>query len=131
MASDWYQNIVDFMTTGEQDTPAAPCIPDDDTIHLRRRLILEEAKEAMEALFVMDESNMDEVAKELCDVIVVTIGTAVACGIDLRPIWDATHDSNMAKFPDGKVIKDEGGKILKPEGWTKPDIKALITAQKE
>ena len=26
----------------------------------------------------------------------------------------------------GKVIKREDGKVLKPEGWTPPDIKSIL-----
>lgn len=130
--SDWVQNIVDFMTAGEQDTPPKPVTPDADTVTLRRRLIYEESQEALEALHSAYEGEADyaEIAKELADVIVVTIGTAVAFGIDLRPIWDAVHASNMAKFPGGKPIKDAHGKILKPKGWKKPDIQALIKVQR-
>jgi hypothetical protein len=28
----------------------------------------------------------------------------------------------MAKLVDGKVIRREDGKVLKPAGWTPPDI---------
>jgi hypothetical protein len=32
----------------------------------------------------------------------------------------------MAKLVDGKVIRREDGKILKPAGWTPPDIKGVL-----
>jgi predicted HAD superfamily Cof-like phosphohydrolase len=32
----------------------------------------------------------------------------------------------MAKLVDGKPIRREDGKILKPEGWTPPDIKKIL-----
>jgi len=31
------------------------------------------------------------------------------------------HRANMAKLHDGKIVKREDGKTLKPEGWTPPD----------
>jgi len=38
----------------------------------------------------------------------------------------------MSKLVDGKVIRREDGKILKPEGWTSPQIdKILNESQKE
>lgn len=30
-------------------------------------------------------------------------------------------ERNLAKFPDGKVLRDANGKVLKPEGWTPPN----------
>jgi len=30
-------------------------------------------------------------------------------------------ERNLAKFPNGKVLRDANGKILKPEGWTPPN----------
>lgn len=136
MSLDWTQDILDFMRVGEQDTPATPVRLDDETWALRRRLIEEECTEALEALdeysaYGGHPKTEAAVVKELADIIVVTIGCANAMGIDLRPIWNDVHKSNMDKFPDGKPIKDEGGKILKPPGWKKPDIAALIAAQKE
>lgn len=125
MGLDWTQDIKNFMETGLQATPEKPLLPDMKTIHLRARLIKEEADEADEAIF---NNDLPEIAKECIDVLVVTIGTMVAYGIDPRPLWDAVHNSNMDKFRDG-VIKDAGGKILKPPGWKKPDMATLIKEQ--
>ncbi|WP_158608005.1 hypothetical protein [Nocardia panacis] len=37
--------------------------------------------------------------------------------------------SNLAKIlPDGTCLKREDGKVLKPEGWTPPDIGGALTA---
>lgn len=125
MSLDWTQDIKDFMSTGLQATPDKPKVPDMKTIHLRARLIKEEAGETDEAIY---SNDLPEIAKECVDVLVVTIGTMVAYGIDPRPIWNAVHASNMDKFRQG-VIKDKGGKILKPPGWKKPDMAILIKEQ--
>jgi predicted HAD superfamily Cof-like phosphohydrolase len=34
-------------------------------------------------------------------------------------LFDAVHKNNLSKFPGGKAIKNEHGKILKPEGFDK------------
>jgi predicted HAD superfamily Cof-like phosphohydrolase len=125
MSLDWTQDIKDFMSAGMQDTPTRPAIPNFKTVQLRARLIKEEAGEADEAIL---SSDLPEIAKECVDILVVTIGTLVAYGIDPRPIWDDVHRSNMDKFRNG-VIKDQGGKILKPPGWVKPDITKLLMQQ--
>ena len=45
-------------------------------------------------------------------------------------LFDAVHKNNMSKFPGGKAIKNEQGKILKPEGFDKlgwmEDFRAII-----
>jgi predicted HAD superfamily Cof-like phosphohydrolase len=44
----------------------------------------------------------------------------------LDEVFKEVHRSNMAKLVDGKVIRREDGKILKPAGWTPPDIKGVL-----
>jgi predicted HAD superfamily Cof-like phosphohydrolase len=61
---------------------------------LRRRLIKEESKELCRALKRKDEV---EVIDGICDLIYVTVGTAVAMGIDLEPFWNEVHYANMSK----------------------------------
>ena len=60
--------------------------------------------------------------------IYIAVGTALELGIPLEPVWDEVHRSNMAKVdPEtGKVRKREDGKVLKPEGWVRPDIAGAI-----
>ena len=52
-------------------------------------------------------------------------------GIPLDRVWAAVHRSNMAKVDPatGKVIKRADGKVLKPEGWTPPDIPAALAIE--
>lgn len=97
--------------------------PDVRDVGLRRCLIAEEAGEEDEALC---DRDLPGIAKELCDVIFVCLGTAVACGIDLAPIFYAVWFSNMLKVGGGK--RDDG-KILKPPGWPPPDVAGLLVAQ--
>lgn len=62
------------------------------------------------------------------DILFVTFGTAVEMGVDLELYFDEIHRSNMAKEGGGNR---SDGKILKPAGWTKPDIKGVLEAQKK
>lgn len=43
-------------------------------------------------------------------------------------VFAAVHASNMAKAPNGVVIRREDGKVLKPEGWEPPTeaIRAIL-----
>ncbi len=92
---------------------------------LRRRLIREEAKELCKAIKRNDEV---EVIDGICDLMYVTVGTAVAMGIDLEPFWDAVQKANMAKEGGGKR---GDGKVLRPEGWQAPDIAGILAQQRE
>lgn len=38
----------------------------------------------------------------------------------------AVLTANAKKFPEGCVLRDGNGKILKPAGWTKPDLTPFI-----
>ncbi|MCW2092456.1 UNVERIFIED_ORG: putative HAD superfamily Cof-like phosphohydrolase [Rhodococcus erythropolis] len=48
-------------------------------------------------------------------------------GIPLQAVWDEVQRSNMAKVVDGVVVRDPvTNKILKPDGWTAPDITGVL-----
>lgn len=51
----------------------------------------------------------------------------------MQALWDEVQRSNEAKAieqPDGsfKVVRRADGKILKPPGWTPPDIAGVLRA---
>lgn len=104
-----------------------PAFPSEERIALRWRLINEEWQEYQEAVAARD---LPEVADAIGDMIVVLIGTALEFGIPLNDVWNEIHRSNMAKVDPltGAVRRREDGKILKPEGWTPPDIASIIKA---
>jgi predicted HAD superfamily Cof-like phosphohydrolase len=69
-----------------------------------------------------DKPDFDETIDGLADLLYVVYGAAVTFGIDLDPFFDEVHRSNMAK--DGGATREDG-KILKPEGWQPPAIRAI------
>ncbi|GAH02600.1 unnamed protein product [marine sediment metagenome] len=124
MGNDWYQDIVDFHKDVMKDNfRKFPHTPDYMHQRLRRNLIKEEIQETLNAI---RQNDLVALADGIADSIVVLLGTAVTYGIDMRPIWDIVHESNMAKA-DGKLRGD--GKMMKPEGWQLPDIKLEIDRQ--
>ena len=120
---DWLQDVRDFHKVMDRKIGDKPSVLDYETHTLRENLIREEFEEVIEAL---NQKDICQTAKEIVDLIYVLIGTAVSCGIDLRPIWDEVQKSNMAKQGGGKR---PDGKIMKPEGWQPPDIKKIIGEQ--
>ena len=121
--SDMFNDVKEFQTAVGQNVGQAPAFPDDQERILRMRLMEEEFDE-----YLAGEANNDleNIAKELADIIYIVCGTAVSYGIPLDRVFDEVHRSNMAKLVDGKPIRREDGKILKPEGWTPPDIKSIM-----
>lgn len=127
--------------------PGVPTKPDEASRLLRGRLLYEEFMETIDALALEIDSRGCEccegfpeviaknwepdqvaLADGLADLIYVALGTAVAYGIDLSPVWREVQRSNMAKVdPEtGTVRRREDGKILKPESWEPPDIASVI-----
>lgn len=120
--SDWQRMVRDFHEQFGVPVGDGPALRD---AGLRASLIAEEAAETIEAI-----GNRDIVAAVdgLADLIYVALGAAVTWGVDLGPIFDEVHRTNMAKV-GGRTRPD--GKILKPEGWEPPRIRDLLLEQGE
>jgi predicted HAD superfamily Cof-like phosphohydrolase len=116
--------IKQWMTTAEQATPSVPTLADIKTQKLRVRLIAEELTELQDAY---DSKNIIDVADAIADLLYVVYGTAVAHGINIKPIFTAVHNNNMEKIIHGH--KDEGGKWIKPINHLPPDLESLIVMQ--
>ena len=65
----------------------------------------------------------------LIDILVVTIGAIHSMGADAEGAWKEVMRTNFAKIDKetGKVRKREDGKVLKPLGWTPPDLKPFVS----
>lgn len=89
---------------------------------LYKRLIEEEFNELKSA-----DSSLEEL-DALIDILVVTIGAIHSMGANGEGAWKEVMRTNFAKIDKdtGKVRKREDGKVLKPVGWTPPDLKPFI-----
>jgi predicted HAD superfamily Cof-like phosphohydrolase len=69
-----------------------------------------------------------ETLDALLDIIVVTIGAIHSAGMNGEGGWKEVMSTNFAKVDKetGKVRKREDGKVLKPQGWTPPDLKPFV-----
>ena len=64
-----------------------------------------------------------ETLDALLDIMVVTAGAIHSMGADAEGAWKEVMKTNFAKvMEDGKVRKREDGKVLKPVGWTPPNL---------
>jgi len=88
-------------------------------------LIEEEHTELKEA---MAADDLTEQLDALIDILVVTIGAIHSAGFDGEGAWKEVMKTNFAKIDKetGKVRKREDGKVLKPIGWTAPELKQFL-----
>ena len=93
-----------------------------DNIFLYADLIDEEYKE------FCDSTNHVDTLDACMDMIWVILGYCYMQGYDVEGAWNEVARSNLAKInPEtGKVIKREDGKVLKPEGWTPPQLERFV-----
>lgn len=88
---------------------------------------LVEFNQAMADHFVdTSEEARAAMIKEWADVQYTLSAFPLYFGFDGEEAFRRVADNNMSKVgPDGKVVKNEDGKIIKPEGYQKPDMKGL------
>lgn len=94
-----------------------------DERELRRDLLAEEWLEYMEA---EEADNIVEIADALGDMMYVIAGTALSYGINLEDVIQEICYSNDTKIVDGKVLKRDDGKILKPDTYIAPDLYRVL-----
>jgi predicted HAD superfamily Cof-like phosphohydrolase len=77
----------------------------------------------------LKDANDDvETLDALIDILVVTIGAIHSAGWDAEGAWKEVMNTNFAKIDKetGKVRKREDGKVLKPVGWTPPELGQFV-----
>jgi predicted HAD superfamily Cof-like phosphohydrolase len=89
---------------------------------LYHELIREEVQE------LEDSRTKEDDLDALIDILVVTIGAIHSLGADAEGAWKEVMRTNFAKIDrdTGKVRKREDGKVLKPQGWTPPELAPFV-----
>ena len=106
----------------------SPDIGSEELIELRIKLLREEVEEYAEAARAGD---LVEVLDALADIGYILAGTILNHGMQniYDDAFDEVHRSNMAKLVDGKVLRREDGKVMKPQGWTPPQLAQFVTKE--
>lgn len=118
---------------------------DRDRVHMRMALVAEEFAELVGAVYGpsaeqtvaeafthavgADDGSRDVVgaADALGDLVYVTYGMALECGIPLADVLAQVQASNMSKLgPDGKPVYRDDGKVLKGPGYFPPDVAGAL-----
>lgn len=97
---------------------------DDSGLLMRLHLCMEELGELAEAMADRDnEGALDA----LCDMRYVADGAVLHLGFTnvFRQAVAEVHRSNMSKLVDGVPVKNEAGRILKPDSYSEPYLHAM------
>ncbi len=119
------ESLLEFNKAFEIPYLTKPGLSSDDLIELRIKLLTEEVQEYAEAA---RSGDLVEVLDALADIAYILAGTIINHG--MQEVYDEAftevHRSNMAKLVNGKVIRREDGKVMKPEGWQPPQLAKFI-----
>lgn len=87
--------------------------------------IIEEFNEFVNA--VRHEDSEEDIAKEVTDLLYVTLQFMLARGIDIEKAFSIVHESNMSKLNEyGTYTKSTEGKVLKPPHYVAPDMRSSL-----
>lgn len=89
----------------------------------RAKFIEEELDEYILATTLEDKFDA------LIDLVYVALGTAYLHGFDFEEGWKRVHAANMAKVRAQMADESKRGTkfdVVKPEGWTPPDLSDLV-----
>ena len=127
------EKIVEFHAAVGAPVPEKPVVPPLEILQLRQKLLQEEFEEATEALGELtavlqsdkpvQPADVTEWVHELADLLYVTYGAILACGVDPDPVFAEVHRANLSKA-GGPTRED--GKVLKPPGWQPADVRGVI-----
>lgn len=119
-------DVLTFMRAGDQQahTKNPGFYPGrEDQSNLYFNLVSEEFDELAVAYVKKD---VVEVADACADLIWVVEGLMYSLGIDPQTVWDEVARSNASKTVDGKLVKRDDGKVLKPETFRPPNIQRAL-----
>lgn len=122
-------DVRDFMRACGQAVSTKPVLH--PNLKVRLGWIREEVAELEQAI---QDDDLAGVADGLIDIVYITLGGAVECGLDFGHLWAEVHRANMRKVPfdptTGKhrVLRAPDGKVQKPPGWTPPKLLPLLVS---
>ena len=122
---EFLNKVKEFQKASGQPVNYFPQIILSDKSLLRFNLMEEENNEYFTA-----NTNEDivEVLDALVDQLYVLLGTINEHGLQtyFEKAFELVHENNMSKVVNGSVIRNESGKILKPEGFVAVDLAKLF-----
>tara|TARA_B100001029_G_C14919979_1_gene371434 strand:+ start:220 stop:597 length:378 start_codon:yes stop_codon:yes gene_type:complete len=117
--------LLEFNDAFEIPKLESPGLSSKEMIELRIKLLREEVEEYAEAAL---SGDLVEVLDALADIGYILAGTIVNHGMQniYDDAFDEVHRSNMAKLVDGKVLRRDDGKVMKPVDWQPPQLAQFL-----
>lgn len=114
-----------FNTLFEVPMSDKPVLLDFSEYNLRFNLMSEENSEYFEAC---NKNDLIEVADALGDKLYILLGTILKHGMQdkILEAFNLIHENNMSKLHDGKVVRNEAGKIIKPANFQPVDLTKIF-----
>lgn len=123
---EYLNKVRQFQLATDQVTNSEPTNLPLEEMNLRFGLMKEENDEYREASLL--DANV-EILDSLVDQLYVLLGTVNAHGMQnvFEEAFNRVHENNMTKIgPDGKVIRNAAGKILKGPNFVPVNLSDLI-----
>lgn len=122
-----YEDVLAFHRKFDLPTPETPQLLDSRTFAYRADFLIEEVAEFAAA---HNAGDLSGAADALVDIAYVALGTAIMMGLPWRDLWNEVQRANMLKVrgkSDGSDSKRGSPlDVVKPPGWTPPDISAVL-----
>ena len=120
------QQVRSFQKASGQVVNKKPTDLEVKEVQLRYDLMREENIEYQDAGL---SKNKVEILDACADQLYILLGTLNAHGLQdlICPAFELVHKNNMTKVgPDGKILRNPDGKILKPQGFVPVDLTTLF-----
>ena len=117
--------VREFQTVGQQIVNDLPTVNSYNDCELRYKLMKEENLEYLGACYNEDKI---EILDALVDKAYVLFGSINFHGMQdiFSEAFRRVHLNNMTKFPNGEVLRNSEGKIIKPLNFVPVDLSDLI-----
>lgn len=121
-----FKQVADFQIATDQPVNNTPTLLTPEYESLRFKLMREENEEYFSAT---EDKSLVEVLDACIDMAYVLAGTINSHGLAdiFENAFDLVHANNMTKVVDGKVLRDENGKIVKPSGFVPVDLSKVLS----
>lgn len=71
-------------------------------------------------------ANLADLLDADIDLAWVSLGAAYSTSTDPSAAFGEVARANLDKFPGGRALLDENGKVRKPDGWRPPDLSPFV-----
>ena len=118
--------VSEFHQKFKQSQSDAPALLSNKESTLRYVLGKEELDEY---IIAVGDEDLVEILDSLADQLYILFGTVLKHGLQEHIVYafNLVHENNMSKLgPDGNPILREDGKIIKPHGFKKVELKDIL-----